>query len=96
MISISEALETIEKHVVTLSTEKIDLAESVGRVLAEDIFSDSDLPPFHRSQMDGFAVRTKDIETTSKKDSVKLKIIGESVAGKGFDDKVKKAKPSEL
>jgi len=90
MISISEALETIEKHVVTLSTEKIDLAESVGRVLAEDIFSDSDLPPFHRSQMDGFAVRTKDIETTSKKNSVKLKIIGESVAGKGFDGKVKK------
>ncbi len=82
MISISEALETIEKHVVTLSTEKIDLAESVGRVLAEDIFSDSDLPPFHRSQMDGFAVRTKDIETISKKDSVKLKSLANQLPEK--------------
>ncbi len=33
---------------------------NVGRVLAENIIADSDLPPFDRSQMDGFAVITKD------------------------------------
>jgi molybdopterin molybdotransferase len=59
MILISEALETIKKHVVTLSTEKIDLAESIGRVLAENTFADMDLPPFNRSQMDSLAVRAK-------------------------------------
>jgi molybdopterin molybdotransferase len=40
-----------------LEIEEILLAESMGRVLAEDIQSDIDLPDFNRSIMDGFAVR---------------------------------------
>ncbi len=90
MISISKALEIIEKQVDKLSIEKIDLAESIGRVLAEEIRVDMDLPPFDRSQMDGFAVRLKDLEMVSGENPVKLKIIGESVAGKGFNGKIKK------
>ncbi len=43
-----------------------------------------DLPPFDRSQMDGFAVKNED----TKNAPVKLKIIGESAAGKGFDGKI--------
>jgi molybdopterin biosynthesis enzyme len=34
--------------------------KSVGRVLAEEIVADMDLPPFDRSQMDGFALKTED------------------------------------
>jgi molybdopterin molybdotransferase len=40
-----------------LETEKVLLTESVGRILAEDMYSDIDLPDFSRSIMDGFAVR---------------------------------------
>jgi molybdopterin molybdotransferase len=86
MILISEALEIIEKQTSKLSTEKVDLTESIGRVLAEEIRADTDLPPFDRSQMDGFAVKTEDTKFVS----VKLKIIGESAAGKGFDGKIKR------
>ncbi|MEJ7863231.1 MAG: gephyrin-like molybdotransferase Glp, partial [Pyrinomonadaceae bacterium] len=60
------------------------------RVLAEEIRADMDLPPFDRSQMDGFAVRTNDVANAAEKNPAKLKIIGESVAGKGFDEKVKR------
>ncbi|MGI8409894.1 MAG: hypothetical protein ACR2M8_08465, partial [Pyrinomonadaceae bacterium] len=81
MIRISEAFKIIKRETFSVGSEKVDLGKSVGRVLAEDIVADSDLPPFERSQMDGFAVRAEDTRNAP----VKLKIIGESVAGKGFD-----------
>ena len=81
MISISQALKIIEREVSPLDTETIDLEKSVGRVLAEEIVADMDLPPFDRSQMDGFALKTED----AKNPPVKLKIVGEAIAGKGFD-----------
>ena len=84
MIPISEALKMIKSEVVSLEGETIDLKNSIGRVLAEEIRADMDLPPFDRSQMDGFAVKNKDTQNAP----VKLRIIGESVAGKGFDGKI--------
>lgn len=80
MIPISDALKIIKRETFRLETETVDLSESIGRVLAEEIRADMDLPPFDRSQMDGFAVRAEE----TKNAPVNLKIIGESVAGKGF------------
>jgi len=91
MISISEAFKIIKRETFSIDVETIDLEESIGRVLAEDVFTDMDLPPFDRSQMDGFALRTKDVEEANKEKPIKLKIIGESVAGKGFDGKIKRS-----
>lgn len=85
MISISEALAIIKRETFSLSTETIKLENSIHRILAEEIRADMDLPPFDRSQMDGFAVKTRDVKDAP----VELKITGESVAGKGFDGKVK-------
>ena len=85
MISISEALKIIERETHPLKAETIDLEKSVGRVLAQTVKADMDLPPFNRSQMDGFAVKSKD----TKNAPVNLKIIGESIAGKCFDGKMK-------
>ncbi len=80
MIPISKALKIINREAATLATERIGLADSIGRVLAEDIIADSDLPPFDRSQMDGFAVIAKDTANTP----VDLNIVGESSAGSGW------------
>ena len=85
MIPISEALKIIERETRSLKTETIDLENSIGRVLAENVVADMDLPPFDRSQMDGFAVKSKETKITP----AKLKIIGESAAGKGFDGVIK-------
>jgi len=60
------------------------LATSTGRILAEPVVADRDMPPFHRAQMDGFAIRSVDCETIP----AVLKVIGESVAGKRFDGRV--------
>lgn len=80
MIPISEAIEIIRRETCALKTEKVALRDAVGRVLAEDIMSDSDLPPFDRSQMDGYAVIAADTLNVP----VKLKIVGESAAGSGW------------
>jgi molybdenum cofactor synthesis domain-containing protein len=85
MIPISEAIKIIRREAFSLRIETIDLNESVGRILAEEIFADMDLPPFDRSQMDGFAVKSEDTDLVP----ATLKIVGESVAGKGFDGKMK-------
>lgn len=92
MIPISEALQIIEKQTNKLSTETIDSSDSVGRILAEAICADMDLPPFNRSQMDGFALKSKD--TTGA--NAKLKIIGESAAGAGFDKEIKRGEAVKI
>jgi len=86
MIPVREALSILDKAAIPLRSTRVALADSVGRVLAEDIVADTDLPPFDRSQMDGYAVRSRD----SKNAPVVLQIIGESAAGKGFRGKLKK------
>jgi molybdenum cofactor synthesis domain-containing protein len=85
MIPISEAIEIIKRETFSLETESINLSKVYGRVLAEDIFADTDLPPFDRSQMDGFAVKSEDVKNAP----VKLKIVGESVAGKRWQGEIK-------
>lgn len=56
------------------------LQDVVGRVLAEDVRADADLPPFSRSTMDGFAVRASDTQAAG----ARLRVIGESAAGRPF------------
>ncbi len=85
MISITSALEIVKQTTPLLSVETISLENVCGRVLAEDIFADMDLPPFDRSQMDGYAVKAADLKGAP----VKLGIVGESAAGKGWHHELK-------
>ena len=61
MIHLEKAQELAGKHAILPGTETVPLQESMGRVLAEDIFSDRDVPPFSRATMDGFACRREDL-----------------------------------
>ena len=54
--TIDQALEYVVQF-PRMATEEVSLSDVVGRILAEDILSDIDLPDFARSIMDGFAVR---------------------------------------
>lgn len=86
MIPVANALEIIDRETVQLGSEKADLADSVGRILAQDIIADTDLPAFDRSQMDGFAVVAADTSAGS----TQLKIVGESAAGRGWHKQMKR------
>ena len=80
MISVAEAIQIVRQQTRPLPSERVGLHDALHRVLAEDIIADSDLPPFDRSQMDGYAVRADD--TTDA--PMRLRIAGESAAGKGW------------
>lgn len=60
MVSYKEAQDLIKSQGVPFHQEWIDIDESPGRVLAEDILAARDYPPFNRSAMDGIAILTDD------------------------------------
>lgn len=64
-----------------ISSEKADLLSSLGRVLAEEVISDRDLPPFNRATRDGFALRAEDVAGASEAAPVPLQVVGEIRAG---------------
>jgi molybdopterin molybdotransferase len=80
MISVAEAIQIVRQQTRPLPAEQVDLSHALGRVLAQNIIADSDLPPFDRSQMDGYAVRAEDAQGAP----VRLRIVGESAAGRGW------------
>lgn len=86
MIPVSKALKLIDENVLPLGTERAEISNSLGRILAEDIVADMDLPPFDRSQMDGYAVRSRDTRGVP----VNLQIVGESAAGRGWHKELKR------
>jgi len=61
MISAHEALEIVLGKARRLEAVRVPLAEALGGVLAEAARADSDLPPFDKSAMDGYAVRAADV-----------------------------------
>ena len=77
MIPVEKALEIVLAHTATLPTEEVVLSEALGRVLAEDVRSDVDMPPFDRSAMDGYAVRVEDTAHAP----VVLTVVGQIRAG---------------
>lgn len=62
-------------------TEAVPLWDAVGRILSEDIFAGHDQPPFARSPLDGYAVRSADIREAGVKRPVRLSVIAEVDAG---------------
>src|SRR3954463_6346728 len=70
---VSEARELVLAAVRPLPSEAVALADAVGRVLAEDLTSPLDVPPFDCSAMDGYAL-------VSGK-AAELRVIGEARAG---------------
>lgn len=71
-----QALDLILPHVPRVGEERVPLAQTLCRVLAEDVKADRDQPPFDRSAMDGFAVRSADITPKAS-----LPVIGAVAAG---------------
>jgi molybdopterin molybdotransferase len=61
MLSFEKALDIVLRSARPLGVERVALAESANRVLAEDVASDMDMPPFNKSAMDGYACRRADL-----------------------------------
>lgn len=62
MISFEEAFQIVMRAAVPLGEEKVTLSNSLGRVLAEDVVADMEMPPFDKAMVDGYACRRQDLE----------------------------------
>ena len=79
-----ETIEAVLAHAPSFALvdkETVALAESLGRVLAEDVYSDVDIPDFNRSTMDGFAVRAASTFGASEANPAYLSIRGQIPMG---------------
>ncbi|HET9697950.1 MAG TPA: molybdopterin molybdenumtransferase MoeA, partial [Terriglobales bacterium] len=78
--SFEQARRIVEQHATSIGasqTEQIALIQSTGRVLAQTISADRDLPPFPRAARDGFALRAEDVTRVP----AKLTVVAEIRAG---------------
>lgn len=82
------ALDIILNNTQLLDSELVPLKDTLSRVLAEDICSAGDLPPFDNSAMDGYAVISADTKGASKESPVILNVLAEAPAGKVVDAEV--------
>ena len=78
VLSVEEALEQILATVRVLEPERVPILEALGRVLAEEVAADRDIPPLPNSAMDGYAVRAADVAHIP----ARLRVIAEAPAGR--------------
>jgi molybdenum cofactor synthesis domain-containing protein len=78
LVTFEEAKTLIQKTLQPkpLGTEEIPLLQAFNRVLAVDVTSKLDIPPFSRSTVDGFAVKAKDTFGADENQPVELKVCG--------------------
>ena len=82
-VELETALALIERDVAPIvETERVPLAEGLGRVLSEDVRMEGDLPPFDRSPLDGYALRSADTQGAAPDAPVVLSVTDTVHAGR--------------
>ena len=83
MITVDEARARLFELVAPMSVEEVPLVQAASRVLARDVAARRDQPPFAASSMDGYAVKSAEVERHAM-----FKLIGEAAAGRRFNGRV--------
>lgn len=81
---VEDALRILVRNVgqPAFKLERVEIRSSLGRILGERIVAHQFIPPADKSVMDGYAVRSEDVQSASEKRLVILKVIGESRLGR--------------
>ena len=92
-----KALEMVLNDIEEIEeTEELPLDDALGRVLAEDVISPIELPPFDRSAVDGYAIRAEDTFQAREYSPVELEVIDEITAGMESKKEVTNGKAVKL
>ena len=84
MISVEEALGILLSNLPERRVEQVQFQSALGRVLAESLAATSDIPPFYRSALDGYAVIAADVANAP----VTLDVAGTCRAGGGIPGRI--------
>ena len=90
------ALEKIFLNIFTLPSEKVLLEKSLGRVSANDLFADWELPPYENSAMDGYAVQAQELQEASRAKPLIMQVVGVQKAGSSLKKKIKKGQAIKI
>ncbi len=82
MIEYRQALGRILARAPLCPSERIPLADALGRILAVDIHARESIPPFHKAAMDGYAVRATDTVFPGGRAFVELPVTEDLPAGR--------------
>lgn len=82
LIPVESAQEQVLQNVKEMPVEEVCLLDALGRVVARDLVSDTDINGFADASMDGFALKAEDIASASEESPVALKIV--DVVGAGY------------
>ena len=85
---LEEVQDFLGDHVRRLPSEDVPLLECMGRVLAEEIQSEVNVPGFPRSAMDGYALRGEESFGASDYDAIRFKLIGTALPGSPYSGQV--------
>jgi len=84
LASLEEALRNIDEKlggIKPLGIESVELSHAYGRILAEDVYTNADSPPFDRSLVDGYAVIAEDTYNADEANPARLRLIGKVEVG---------------
>jgi molybdopterin molybdotransferase len=96
MLGVAEASERILARLGTCSSERVRLADALGRVLARDAVSAVALPPWPNSAMDGYAVRAEDVRGATSGRPVRLTVTESIAAGHFASGPVRKGEAARI
>ena len=80
MIELSEAVDLLEQAISPLPARRQRLLDACGQILSAPVIADVDSPPWDRAMMDGFALRSDDVNAGTGQ-SIELDIIVDLAAG---------------
>ena len=81
---VEEAFAWIDSVATSLPQETVQFDQAPSRVLATEVLSERDIPPFDRSAMDGYALRGSETDGASTYNPLEFKVLGESLPGNPF------------
>ncbi len=81
LLNVDDALKQILNTINPLGNEMVELSAALGRIIAENIVSDSNLPPFPNSSMDGFAVHAADVAQANNQNPISVRVVMDIPAG---------------
>jgi len=96
VVTSAEAREQLAGFAPKTGVETIPVVDACGRVLAKALTSPTDSPHFHRTNMDGYAVRAKDTFGASASLPMYLKLVGNIEMGKEVKRLLKKGETMRI
>src|SRR5258705_11745713 len=77
LLTVQQAIAILDSVEVRPASARVPLSQAQGLYLAQDLLADRDYPPFDKSLMDGYAIRSADVQSIP----TELRLMGEVAAG---------------